>query len=176
MKNKQYRNPSDPSRKPVPLLQSLVVAVFFAATFFIASASGLSAADCKLTIKGNDQMQFDVKEIRVPKECKEFELTLIHSGKLPFKTMGHNWVLAKESDWRSIAIEEAKRFPKSPDDIPTDKRIIAQTTFVGGAAGDTKQAKTTVKVSALSKSTNYQYFCSFPGHFALMTGKFILEK
>lgn len=133
-------------------------------------------ADCSVTISGNDQMQFDKKEIKVPKDCKKFEVALKHSGKMPLKTMGHNWVLTKESDWRDVAIKEASRFPKSPDDVAKDKRIIAQTTFVGGAADDPKQTKVTVDVASLSKSTNYQFFCSFPGHFAVMNGKFILEK
>lgn len=150
--------------------------VLISAGFLLLSISLASAATCEVTIKGNDQMQFDLKEIRVPRDCKNFEITLIHSGKMPFKTMGHNWVLAKDSDWRNIAMEEAKRFPKNPTDIPSDKRIIAQTTFVGGADGDPKQAKTTVDVATLSKETNYQFFCSFPGHFAVMSGKFILEK
>lgn len=54
-------------------------------------AKPLWAADCSTTIEGNDAMQFNQKAIEVPKTCKQFTLTLKHTGKLPKASMGHNW-------------------------------------------------------------------------------------
>ncbi|HXI66514.1 MAG TPA: hypothetical protein VNH41_01130, partial [Steroidobacteraceae bacterium] len=50
-----------------------------------------------------------VRELIVPTECAEVEVTLRHSGKLPAKTMGHDWVLAKDSDM-SGALQPGTRY------------------------------------------------------------------
>ena len=51
------------------------------------------ADPCKLEITGNDQMQYDKKELDVAGELQDGHLTLHHAGKLPTAAMGHNWVL-----------------------------------------------------------------------------------
>src|SRR5215471_11547275 len=63
-------------------------------------ASALVHADpCKLQLTSNDQMQFSVRELVVPAECTEVEVTLRHV-QLSAKAMGHDWVLAKDSTCR----------------------------------------------------------------------------
>jgi azurin len=51
-----------------------------------------------------------------------------------------------------------------------DKRVLAATPLVGGGQS------TSVKfpVSRLTKGGDYTFFCSFPGHYALMKGKLIV--
>ena len=38
--------------------------------------------ECSLTIEGNDQIQFNKKELKVSKSCKEVSVTLKHAGQL----------------------------------------------------------------------------------------------
>jgi len=154
--------------------------IFLVAVFSLGviglSSNTIEAADCNFKIIGGDTLQFDLKEIRVPKSCDVITVTVINGGKMPVTAMGHNFALAKVSDWNALALSEAKRFPKSATDISKDKRLIATTTFVGGAPGDPKEASVQIKRSSLDPKQEYQFFCSFPGHFATMNGKFILEK
>ena len=78
-------------------------------------ASGLAHADsCKLALESNDQMQFSVRELSVPAECTEVEVTLRHSGQLSARAMGHDWVLAKDSDTSAIVNASAGLHPTRP--------------------------------------------------------------
>ena len=133
-------------------------------------ASGFAyAAPCKIAIESNDRMQFSAHELAVPADCGEVELTLRHSGKLPAKVMGHDWVLARESDMSAI-VNAGLAAGLAHGFLPeNDKRIIAATKVVGGGES------TTVKFStaALVKGVYYAFFCSSPGHSSVMRGKFL---
>ncbi|MCF0050156.1 azurin [Dyadobacter sp. LJ53] len=121
-----------------------------------------------IVIKGSDAMQFDLKEIKV-KAGQKVKLTLTHSGKLAKAAMGHNWVLLKPGTdvaafgSKAAAARETEYIPKSEA-----ASIIAHTKLVGGGESDT------VEFTAPAKGT-YTYICSFPGHYALMKGTFIVE-
>src|SRR6185436_7628016 len=68
-------------------------------TFWVLALGGLLLSgtawsqECSLSIEGNDQIQFNKKELRVSKSCKEVTVTLKHVGQLAANVMGHNWVL-----------------------------------------------------------------------------------
>ncbi|QRR03613.1 azurin [Dyadobacter sandarakinus] len=121
-----------------------------------------------IVIKGTDAMQFDLKEIKV-KAGQKVKLTLTHAGKLAKAAMGHNWVLLKPGvdiaafGSKAAAARESEYIPKSEEG-----NIIAHTKLVGGGESDT------VEFTAPAKGT-YTYICSFPGHYALMKGSFIVE-
>lgn len=121
-----------------------------------------------IVIKGSDAMQFDLKEIKV-KAGQKVKLTLTHSGKLAKTAMGHNWVLLKPGTdvaafgSKAAAARETEYIPKSEE-----ASIIAHTKLVGGGESDT------VEFTAPAKGT-YTYICSFPGHYALMKGTFVVE-
>jgi azurin len=121
-----------------------------------------------IAIKGTDAMQFDLKEIKV-KEGQKVKLTLTHAGKLAKAAMGHNWVLLKPGvdiaafGGKAAAARETDYIPKSEE-----ASIIAHTKLVGGGESDT------VEFTAPKKGT-YTFICSFPGHYALMKGSFIVE-
>lgn len=121
----------------------------------------------EITIEGNDQMQYNLKEMKV-KAGQTVRLTLKHVGQLDEKVMGHNWVLLKQG----TVIPEfgnAAASARDNDFIPqgTDD-VIANTEMIGG--GET----TTIEFTAPAAGT-YDFICSFPGHFAVMNGKFIVE-
>lgn len=121
--------------------------------------------DIKLT--GNDQMQFDLKEMRV-KSGEKVKLTLTHAGIQSKETMGHNFVLLKSgTDVAKFATDAISA--KDNDYIPkgTDA-VIAHTKTIGG--GET----TSIEFDAPAPGT-YDFICSFPGHYAMMQGKFIVE-
>ena len=134
------------------------------------AVSGAFAADkvCKVDIAGTDQMTFDKKEIAVAADCTEVEVTLKHTGKAPVQQMGHNWVLTKTADLSGVATDGMSAGMANDHVKKGDTRVIAHTKMIGG--GQTTSVK--FPTSALKKGEAYSFFCSFPGHFALMKGTF----
>ena len=132
-------------------------------------ASGLAYADpCKVTIESNDMMQFSAHEMNVPTECAEVEVTLRHSGQLPAKVMGHDWVLAKDSDMSAI-VNAGLAAGEQHGNLPeNDPRIIAATKVVGGGESTTVRFAT----SLLKAGMRYVFFCTTPGHSPVMHGTF----
>jgi len=126
------------------------------------------ADSCKVEISGTDQMQYDKKELAVPATCKEITVTLHHSGKQPREAMGHDWVLVKTPDLAGV--DQAGLSAGLADNYlkPGDKRVLAHTRVIGG--GETTSV--TFPASILKKGGDYSYLCTFPGHSALMHGKF----
>jgi len=121
----------------------------------------------ELTITGNDQMQYDLKEMKV-KAGQTVRITLKHIGKMDKNVMGHNWVLLTSGtdipEFGALA-----GGAKATDYIPagTDK-VIAHTKMLSGGESDTI-------VFVAPAAGTYDFICSFPGHYALMKGKFIVE-
>jgi azurin len=126
------------------------------------------AADkvCKLEIAGNDQMQFDKKELTVAKDCTSVELTLKHTGTLPAASMGHNWTLSKTSDATGVGNDGLAAGLAANYLKPNDPRVIAHTKIVGGG----QSTSVTFPTSKLKAGESYTYICTFPGHAALMKG------
>ncbi len=122
----------------------------------------------KLTIEGSDQMKFNKKELKA-KAGSEIELTLKHVGEMSKQAMGHNFVLLSQGI-DIMAFGERAAGAADNDYIPEDAGddVIAHTEMIGG--GET----TTVTFTAPEKG-EYDFICSFPGHVALMKGKFIVE-
>ncbi len=132
----------------------------------------LMAAECSTTIEGNDAMQYNKKTITVPSTCKTFAVTLKHTGKLPKTAMGHNWVLSHSTDEAAVVSDGMKAGAANSYEKPNDARVIAHTKLIGGGESDTA----TIDVSKLKAGENYAYFCTFPGHAALMKGTLTLAK
>jgi azurin len=126
---------------------------------------------CKLEISGNDMIQFDKKELAIAADCQSVELLLKHIGKLPVSAMGHNWVLTKTADLTAIANAGLAAGLKNDHVPPNDKRVIAHTKVIGGG----QTTSVTFSTAGLQKGGDYSYFCSFPGHFGIMRGKFIIK-
>ena len=129
------------------------------------------AAGCEQVVKSNDAMQYDVKEIIVPKSCKKFTVKLEHTGKLPKAAMGHNWVLTKDADFQAMTKAGASA-GIAKDYVADDVRIVAHTKLLGGG----ESTAITFDVSKLAAGASYTYFCSFPGHWAMMKGTLKLAK
>ena len=120
-----------------------------------------------VVITGNDAMQFNKKEIRV-KAGEKVKITLKHIGKMDKNVMGHNFVLLKQGVSVSAFGNKAAT-AKATNYIPDNgKDVIAHTDIVG--AGETS----IVEFDAPAPGT-YEFLCSFPGHYAMMKGTFIVE-
>lgn len=127
------------------------------------------AEPCKLNIESNDMMQFNLREMVVPDQCTDVEVSLRHSGQLPAKVMGHDWVLARESDMSAIVNAGLAAGFKHGYLPENDKRIIAATKVVGGGESTT----VTFSTSALQSGVRYAFFCTSPGHWSVMHGIFL---
>lgn len=132
----------------------------------------LLAAQCATTVEASDAMQYNVKTITVPMTCKTFAVTLKHTGTLPITAMGHNWVLARSADESAVIADGQKAGAANSYEKPGDTRIIAHTKLVGGGQSDT----TRFSVAKLKAGVTYAFFCTFPGHAALMHGSLSLSK
>src|SRR6201988_4707092 len=127
------------------------------------------AGPCTVSIESDDRMQYSTHELAVPADCTDVEVTLKHSGKLPAKVMGHDWVLARDSDMSGI-VNAALAAGASRGYLPeNDKRIIAATKVVGGGESSTVRFST----AALVQGARYVFFCTTPGHSTVMHGAFL---
>ena len=134
-------------------------------------AQAASAKTCDVAIEGSDAMQYNLKEITVAKDCTEVKVTLKHSGKLPKSAMGHNWTLTTEKDMQAV-VTAGMTAGLASDYLPKgDAKVIASVKLVGGG----ESADTTFKTSALKAGETYKYFCTFPGHAAVMNGVFSVK-
>jgi azurin len=127
-------------------------------------------ADIEITVTCNDTMQFDKKTIEIP-AGKIVKLTLKNIGKVPKIAMGHNLiVLDKGTDLTAWAMKAMTA--KDTDFIPADdvskKAVLAHTKLLGP---DEEDAIT----FTIKEAGDYEFLCSFPGHFALMKGKITVK-
>ena len=96
-------------------------------------------------------------------------LTLKHTGTLPKSSMGHNFVLLKAGAdvqayaTAAVSAKDDEYLPKAAAD-----QVLAATKLLGGGSSDTIVFKAPAAGS-------YDFICSFPGHYAVMKGKFIVE-
>lgn len=126
---------------------------------------------CETTIEGNDAMQFNVNSIAIPSSCSEFTINLEHTGQLPEAAMGHNVVITSEADMQGVA-SDGLAAGADNDYVPQDDdRVIAHTEIIGGG----ENTSVTFSTSAMQGGGSYMFFCSFPGHSALMKGTISIE-
>lgn len=126
------------------------------------------AESIEITIEGNDQMRFNLDKIEVY-EGQTVKLTLKHTGEMAKSAMGHNWVLLQKGvDKAEYATAATQAADEDYTPAAMADQVIAHTTTIGGGE------ETTIEFTAPAKGT-YEYICSFPGHYGLMNGKFIVK-
>lgn len=125
-------------------------------------------AVAEVVIEGNDQMKYNIDKIEVW-NTQKVKLTLKHVGTMAAEAMGHNWVLLK-SGVDKAAFSEAAMSAKETNYVAPEqeKDVIAYTKVIGGGE------EVTIEFDAPEKGT-YTFICSFPGHFGMMSGKFIVK-
>ena len=131
--------------------------------FAVITASLLNA-DQKITITGNDTMQFDNKSFEVP-AGEEVKLVFTNKGNLPKAAMGHNVVILKPGS-NVMAFGAGAATAAATDYVPQSgpmaEQVVAATKLLGPGESDT--------ITFTLEAGTYDYICSFPGHYALMKG------
>ncbi|MBS0214521.1 MAG: azurin [Proteobacteria bacterium] len=144
-----------------------------AASALLAIAPFASAAsNCTIRLQGNDAMQFDQKAASVSASCPKITIELTHSGKMPVAAMGHNVVISQTADMAAITTAGMKAGAAGGYLPKGDPKVIAATALIGGG-GHTSASFPGNKLKA---GGDYSFFCSFPGHSALMKGKLTVTK
>ena len=129
------------------------------------------AENCVIDLKGDDAMKFDKAEVTVSASCKTITINLTHIGKLPAASMGHNVVIAATGDVQAIGTAGTTAGAAANYVPAGDARVLGHTPVVGGGAS----TAATIPGSALKVGGDYSFFCSFPGHWAIMKGKLIVQ-
>ena len=139
--------------------------------FALSISSSLTYAACSFDIEVGDYLRFSSTEMSVEKSCDSVTVNLKHSGQLPEKIMGHNWVLSKSADVQPLATAgmsaglAAEYVPKG------DERVIAFSEVIGGG----ESTSVSFSTEGLISGGGYTFFCSFPGHSYSMRGSFIVK-
>jgi azurin len=153
------------------MIMSKLKFTFLVTGISVALLSGAAhAGACDVNVEATASMAFNVKEIAVPKTCKEITLNLKNTGTMAKAMMGHNVVITKTSDMQAvindgIAAGLANNYVKK-----NDTRVIGHTAVIGGG----ESTSTKITLASVKPMENYSFFCSFPGHGAVMTGIFKL--
>jgi azurin len=131
-----------------------------------------AAPNCRISLKGDDRMQFDLKSVTVSASCPKISIVLTHVGKLPSGAMGHNVVISPSRDVGAVAALAIKAGAAGGYVPKGDARVIAATPIVGGGA----TTDTTFAGNKLKPGGDYTFYCSFPGHAAIMKGKLTVTR
>ncbi|WP_438989118.1 plastocyanin/azurin family copper-binding protein [Polaribacter sp.] len=121
----------------------------------------------KIVFTANDVMKFNRTKFTATANQKII-LTLKHIGKLDKKIMGHNLVILKK-DVNLIEFATKAALAKDNNYIPKNtNQVLVQTKMLGGGESDT------IEFTAPAAG-EYDFICSFPGHYGMMKGKFIVN-
>ncbi len=125
-------------------------------------------ANNDVVVEATDNMRFNVKRIIV-NGGQKVRITLKHVGKMSKDLMGHNLVILKKGVKMNDFAQKANA-AKDNDYIPADSEndIIANTIMIGGGE------ETVIEFDA-PEAGEYDFLCSFPSHYAIMKGKFIVK-
>ncbi|HBU58483.1 MAG TPA: azurin [Verrucomicrobiales bacterium] len=147
-------------------LLAITAILFFCGSIY--SAEKKVDFDVLIQISGNDLMRYSKNKFTVGAGQK-VKLEFKNIGKLPKAAMGHNIVILKKGIDVLDFCNEALKFPNE-DYFPKTKKneVIANTKLLGPGESDI------VYFVAPSKG-DYDFVCSFPGHFAMMKGKMTVE-
>ena len=129
-------------------------------------AAPLWAAECSVDIDSTDQMTYSTNAIEIAKSCQQFTVNLKHVGQLPKNVMGHNWVLTRQADMTPVVNEGAAAGLDNDYLKADDSRILAHTKMIGGG----ESTSVAFDVAQLQADGQYMFFCTFPGHAAVMKG------
>ena len=134
-------------------------------TVLLMPAMSIIADSKKITITGNDTMQFDLKSFEV-KSGEKVELTFKNVGKIPKIAMGHNLVVLKKGISAVAFGQKAMGAGANANNALAESvkgDTIVATKLLGPDENETI-------IFTAPEAGDYEYVCTFPGHFALMRG------
>ena len=131
-----------------------------------------AANACEAVVESDDAMNFNTKELVIDKtNCKEFKVTLKHTGKMPKSAMGHNIVISKAEDTKAVLADGAKAGADANYVKADDARVVAHTSLIGGG----EETSVTIDTSKFADGGKYEFYCSFPAHSSQMLGNVTLK-
>lgn len=120
-----------------------------------------------ITIKGMGknmaEMKFDLNKIVINKG-KTIQMTLVNEG--DNTVMTHNFVIVKNGTSEKVAIAGAQNKDNGYV-APYDENVVYASPIV--EFGQTKTFEFTI-----NQTGTYQFICSYPGHFKMMSGYLIV--
>lgn len=145
--------------------------LFIAAAVLLIALPVVATQARTIEIDGMDNLRFSEEVITV-KPGETITIKLVNKSKIPAIAMSHNWVLMVASAdvhaFDKAALKAGKDNGYLPKDM--DDQIIAHTGLVGGGESDS------VTFTAPKTPGDYEYICTFPGHFAAgMKGKLVVK-
>ena len=116
-------------------------------------------------------MQFDIKKFEVSPE-EPIRITLKNIGSMPKIAMGHNLVILKKNVnaigfGQKVLASGGSSTNALPKSLLGD--VIAYTKLLGPGESET------ISFKAPKESGDYDYVCTFPGHFAMMRGVMVVK-
>lgn len=138
------------------ILSILVVTVIFASAAF---AQGTVETPRVIEVTGTDNMKFDVETMQAqPGETIKVVLKTV--SRIPKQAMAHNIVFLHSGvDMRAFVNASAKARDNQYIAPELEDQVLATTDLAGG--GETVEVTFTVPMVP----GDYEYVCSFPGHF-----------
>lgn len=136
---------------------SKLSAVFFMICAFMFSAN--TFAQRVIEIHGTDNMKFDVTKIDA-KPGEKITVKLSMNSKLPAVAMSHNWVLLDQgTDARAFSMSSARFKDNEYIDPSMESKVLAHTKMASG------NQVVEVTFTAPKAAGDYEYVCTFPGHY-----------
>lgn len=136
---------------------SRISVLFVMVCAFLVSTNTFAQQTIEIT--GTDKMKFDVTEITA-KPGEEITIKLTTDSKLPAAAMSHNVVVLNQGvDARAFSIASASHKDNDYIDPAQEGDVLAHTKLAAG--GETVE----VTFNAPDKAGDYEYVCTFPGHF-----------
>jgi len=116
-----------------------------------------------------EQMRYDTPRLVVT-AGQPFEIRFENVDFMP-----HNLVIVKPGAREKVGLASAKMKPDELDDdgrafIPESTDILAATKLIE------PRQKTALKLTAPTEEGDYEYFCTYPGHYLIMWGQLIVTK
>jgi len=131
-----------------------------------------AANACEAVVESDDEMNFNTKELVIDKtNCKEFKVTLKHTGKMPKSAMGHNIVISKAEDTKGVLADGASAGVGADYVKAGDARVVGHTALIGGG----EETSVTIDTSKFADGGKYEFYCSFPAHSSQMLGNVTLK-
>ena len=147
-----------------------MLSVLLAFLVFAQSESATTTTARTVEITGTDNMKYSVTRITA-KRGETLRIVLSVIGKMPKKMMAHNVVVLGKGV-NAVKLNAAAATAGESDFIPPTHRadILAYT----GLAGNGETVEVTFVVP--QQRGNYEFICTFPGHFALgMKGILVVQ-
>tara|TARA_X000001036_G_scaffold104544_1_gene97747 strand:+ start:83 stop:574 length:492 start_codon:yes stop_codon:yes gene_type:complete len=149
----------------------LVLRILLFSLISIFSSTVFANDHCSVDISAADNMMFDTKQVTVDSSCSSFTVNFEHKGKMPIQAGGHNVVIIESKNFNTIVSKIDMKLGADAGFLPDMPEVLAKTAIIGGGT----QTKVSFDPSSMSKDGKYSFFCSFPGHYAIMKGNVVVK-